>query len=177
MAVAGILFSSCNSNYSITKRRYNKGYYVHHTGKQAEPGTKDKPDFAKQQTPEKIYIQAVTKSVDVTSNDQSKNHLVATGKGKQASKLSPAKLNTLNSVKHTLPAEFTMRHQVKALKQLAKRASGDAGDDALSLLWIVVVVLLILWLIGFLLDIGGPAIHLLAVIALILLILWLLRII
>jgi hypothetical protein len=176
MVFAGILFSSCNSNYSITKRRYNKGYYVHHTSKQAEPVNRENRSIAKQSTPEKIYVQGVAKNVAATSKSQ-RNNLVAVGKVQQAAKSSASKPNVLNSVKRALPAEFTMKHQVKALHQLAKRASGDAGDDALSILWVVVVVLLILWLIGFLLDIGGPAIHLLAVIALILLILWLLRII
>ncbi|MCW3076755.1 MAG: hypothetical protein JWO32_1364, partial [Bacteroidetes bacterium] len=56
-------------------------------------------------------------------------------------------------------------------------AASDSKDDALSLIWIIIVVILILYLIGLLLDFGGPFIHVLAVIALVLLILWLLKII
>jgi len=52
-----------------------------------------------------------------------------------------------------------------------------SDGEALSLLWIVIVVLLILWALGLIAGEFGGLIHLLLVIALILLILWLLRII
>ena len=55
----------------------------------------------------------------------------------------------------------------------------NRSGDALSLLWIIILVLLILWALGW--GFGGfglgGLIHVLAVIALILLILWLLRVI
>ena len=38
-----------------------------------------------------------------------------------------------------------------------------------SILWIVVVVLVVLWLLGFILHIGGALIHLLLIVALIVL--------
>jgi hypothetical protein len=47
----------------------------------------------------------------------------------------------------------------------------------LSLLWIVIIILLVLWALGLIAGNFGGLIHLLLVIALILLILWLLRII
>jgi hypothetical protein len=47
----------------------------------------------------------------------------------------------------------------------------------LSLLWIVIIVLIVLWALGLIAGNFGGLIHLLLVIALILLILWLLRII
>jgi hypothetical protein len=64
----------------------------------------------------------------------------------------------------------------KTLKSLKKEARGSS-DDALSLLWIVILVVLLLWLLGVIaggLGLGG-LIHILLVIALILLILWLIR--
>ena len=45
----------------------------------------------------------------------------------------------------------------------------------MDLLWIVLVVLVVLWLLGFTLHIGGGLIHLLLVIALIVLIVKLIR--
>ncbi len=67
----------------------------------------------------------------------------------------------------------------KAEKVKEKISPPASSDDALSLLWIVIVIILILWLLGYALGgLGlGGAIHILLVIALILLILWLLGII
>lgn len=67
----------------------------------------------------------------------------------------------------------------KKINNTRKKMSSTRSGDALSILWIVILVLIILWLLGWLsggLGLGG-FIHVLAVIALILLILWLLRII
>ena len=49
-------------------------------------------------------------------------------------------------------------------------------EGGMSMLWIVIIIVLILWLLGYLVGLGS-FIHLLLVIALILLILWLLRVI
>jgi hypothetical protein len=48
-----------------------------------------------------------------------------------------------------------------------KRDMKKRGDTMANLLWTVIVVLFVLWLLGFLLHIGGGLIHLLLVIALI----------
>lgn len=56
-------------------------------------------------------------------------------------------------------------------------SSPEPREDGLSLLWIIIVVILILWALGLIGGYGGSLIHLLLVIALILLILWLLGII
>ncbi len=66
-----------------------------------------------------------------------------------------------------------------SLKSMKKSTPAPIVGEALSLLWIVILVLVILWLLGFItggFGLGG-LIHLLLLIALILLILWLLRII
>ena len=165
--LAGIILPSCDSSYSLTKRRYNRGYYVHHnSGKTTGPVARTTRPV-KVTEPEKIYVlPSLTK---VASSGEAPQNVTAEA---------PRKTNVSHEgVKHLLPAELSVKNQVKAIKKLAQRASADSGDDALSLLWLVVVVILILYVIGLLLDIGGPAIHILAVIALVLLILWLLKII
>jgi hypothetical protein len=68
---------------------------------------------------------------------------------------------------------------VKTIKKVATRAGAGASGDALSLFWIVILILLVLWVAGL---IGGGwglgwVINVLLVIALVLLILWLLRIV
>jgi hypothetical protein len=65
------------------------------------------------------------------------------------------------------------------LKKVKSKSNAPATDDELSLLWIVILVLLIVWaagLIGGGWGLGG-LINILLVIALVLLILWLLRVI
>jgi len=66
-----------------------------------------------------------------------------------------------------------IKDAVNNSKESISQARSESG---LSLLWIVILVVLILWLLGFLVGLGD-IIHLLLVVALILLILWLLGVI
>jgi hypothetical protein len=166
--LAGIIFSSCDSSYSLTKRRYNKGYYVHHNSGKTSGSVAKTTQPVKVTEPEKIYV------LPTVAKQQNNPAVQAPAK---VTAEAPKKASvTHKPVKHLLPAELSVKNQVKAIKKLAQRASADTSDDALSLLWLVVVVILILYIIGLLMEIGGPAIHILAVIALVLLILWLLKI-
>jgi hypothetical protein len=176
IAVVSILLSSCNSNYSITKRRYNKGYYVHHTSNKHSEVKSNETKVAKnvaKSTEDKIYVMPSAGEIAPPASRVEEPTSLTAQSTKKATKINDSR----SGGKFELPAELSIKNQVKAIKSLAKRASADASDEALSLLWIIVVVILILWAIGFLLEIGGPAIHVLAVIALVLLILWLLKII
>jgi hypothetical protein len=82
-----------------------------------------------------------------------------------------------NSTGKSQETPFSILEKAENVKE--KISPSASSDDALSLLWIVIVIILILWLLGFALGgLGlGGAIHILLVIALILLILWLLGII
>jgi hypothetical protein len=79
-------------------------------------------------------------------------------------------LHTIATANHR-PAVFTT-------KPLTHLSTGN-GDEARSLFWIVILVLLILWALGIISGSFGLGIlfNLLLLIALILLILWLLRIV
>jgi len=71
------------------------------------------------------------------------------------------------------PSKFNLKKQFKSsLKLSPMPVSGD-----LSLLWVIVIILIVLWALGLLVGDFGGLIHLLLLIALILFILWLLRII
>jgi hypothetical protein len=60
---------------------------------------------------------------------------------------------------------------VSVLRWNYQICTGSGRIDAMSLLWVVVVVLVVLWLLGYLaVDVGGSLIHLLLVIAVIILI-------
>jgi Flp pilus assembly protein TadB len=90
------------------------------------------------------------------------------------------------------PSSGEIRDNIIEDKQDSKQATSDqsqstydqdqissptpARDGDLSMFWIVILIILLLWLLGFVLNIGA-LVHLLLVVALILLILWLLGII
>jgi len=167
-----IILPSCNSSMSITKRRYNKGYYVQHTKhKQEKKLAKSKAAEKRALTDYKLkateHIPKVTpevqapvkKAIAAVSEAPKERHSV-----KARAPLPAAALGLISPLKALDTAD-----------KLIKMA--DAGDDALSLLWVVVIVLLIVWLLGILFEVGGGFVHILGVIALVLLILWLLKII
>lgn len=83
---------------------------------------------------------------------------------------------SLSSITEKVPM---MKKMNSTLKKVKVNSPAPRSDDGLSLIWIVILVLLILWAFGLLgggWGLGG-LINVLLVIALILLILWLLRII
>jgi hypothetical protein len=67
-------------------------------------------------------------------------------------------------------AQFIIRSHVRAKQP--SRGRGEIRADAweVDMLWTVLVVLLILWLLGFSLHIGGGLIHLLLVVGLVVLV-------
>ena len=177
--LAAFILPSCNSSLSITKRRYTKGYFVHHNpGKHHVKATTQERNATSQvatATPEEIRVLPIARTAEAkrTEASQPAPNVLAQAKAERSADLK--KTMTRGEV-----VNIAVREPVKALKlvkQLSK--SADAGDDALSLLWVVIVVILIVYLLGILMDgFGLPSglIHLLGVIALVLLILWLLRI-
>jgi len=180
--IASVILSSCSSTNSITKRRYTKGYYISHTkSRHTQPVKHEKAALAKISTP----IQVVPKNDGANLPQENKSFPITIGTPVVTANNSPVAHPGKNKVavkdpnnlvlKHNaLPAEFSVKKPFKSIdKSLIQKHSGDA----LSLLWIVIVVLLILWLVGLIGgNVLGGLIHLLLIIALILLILWLLRI-
>src|SRR5690606_24162423 len=78
------------------------------------------------------------------------------------------------------PVELAMTRPVKALKaagELTQKAAQE--DEALSILWVLIVALLILYILGLVMDgFGlGELIHILGVVVVVLLVLWLLKLI
>jgi hypothetical protein len=176
LILAETILSSC-SGISVTRRRYTKGYFVEHLRHRhaAKPArVNDQPDCNEQ--PEKVAISTVIRANKTqpaeTGTDVSKKNTglvtahaatprIANPEGRSA--LHPLTLVTMNPVK-----------LLKEVRQPVK--SGGLVGAALSLFWIVAVVILILYVVGILLGDFGPIIHLLPVIAVIVLILWLLKI-
>ena len=184
--ILSLLFSSCGSNTSLTKRHYNKGYYIAHT--------KGKHKVVTEKKDEKI-TQLKTKEASVIDASKVKTQHNSIAEHKVSNPITENK--TLVASTGRTPIVFNVhivsKHPVKQVPTFnlfpvkenkhtifnKKRVSPVSHDGHLSLFWIVILVLLILWALG-LLGGGfglGIFINVLLIIALILLILWLLRIV
>lgn len=179
---------------SLEKRRHTGGYYVNvnprkHAAKQDRPAV---------QEPESEAVAAI-RTEAVSAPAEESEQLVAEAVAPVNETEAPAAEAAMpvraayadapsgpaTTIRHTSdqPSVFRQvaeRVPVKALKvKNVKSGSGATSADALSLFWIVILVLLVLWAAG-LISGGwglGWVINVLLVIALVLLILWLLRIV
>jgi hypothetical protein len=166
------LFSACNSSLSITKRRYTKGYYIHHPSAPNALATENLLKKNHKQT-------ATTKEQNTVAAE---NEALASITGPQSpAAASPQKSRTTNAKtpeRSLAPSEF-ITQPVKSFTALKKQIEAhSAVGEALSLLWLLVVILLVVYIAGLLFDNFGAGwiIHLLLVAALVMFILWLLRI-
>lgn len=177
-----ILISACGTtNGSVTKRHYTKGYYVAHNMTKHKISSENKEKKIVHQNSEESTIVIPSKKIakggyvtnsNATNSAIDKTTLVANSSKK------PIVFNTHIVSKHPLKSAPTFSKNNKHSINSKSSAASDE-DDGLSLLWIVILVLLILWALGLIsggFGLGG-FINILLVIALILLILWLLKII
>ena len=168
------LLASCNSRNTLMKRHYMKGYYLERsTAKHIAP--------AQARVAAKAPVITQHKRIAPVTNEP-----IALAEAQAASapkQASASKANVKKSARlQKRPAVYSL---VPVLPNIRLSDSKQAlnpvvrDDDGLSLFWAVILVIVILWAIGFLTGgFGlGNLIHLLLVVALILLILWLLRII
>jgi hypothetical protein len=174
-------FSSCETA-SIMKRHYNKGYYVSKKHKPSD--VKTNPSLSTEQAPA-IEPEVIEKIAQRSENAQETEPAVVVPKkderfdhssSKQAKKQLMKEAGVANafSPKNMITSPFSIK---KNLKEAV--AQDDVARDALSLLWILILILLIAYVVGLIFDLFGlgPVFHILGAIVLILLILWLLRII
>lgn len=181
--LASILFASCRSNSSVIKRHYNKGYYFAHSKSKPTVAVAKEEKIAKINIKKPLYnVQNETKQTTLvgTSNQ---NPITSNGVITASNKKTQQKRIVPQNIKQTLKFKnLTIDQSVKqintSLKEKIKFIKHNSEDhDGLSLFWIVILVLLILWALGFSLGALGGLIHIVLVIALIFLILWLLGIV
>ncbi|HKC69125.1 MAG TPA: DUF5670 family protein [Bacteroidia bacterium] len=171
-----ILISSC----SMMKRRYTNGYYISHSNNNPATAITQEQVNEKKNNPSLYTIKnKENNNPDYSSKPIAiaENEPISVNNQKTISKSAPAIIHKrhlgYNAEKIILEQENT-----KTIK--AKKSNTESlAEDALSLFWIIILILLILWLVAILTGGWGLGwtVHLLLVIALILLILWLLRII
>lgn len=174
--LTGIFLSSCGTHMSMTKRHYNKGYYIAHSSdKQLSSKTQEKKAAITKPTQSLYTMHTVT--------DESTLNGYTPANGKITASIKTPVVPVLHQpAKQILKKRITVR-EFPAIQQPAaqikKPAGGGESHHHLSLFWLVILIILILWAVGFLAGgwgLGG-LINLLLLIALILLILWLLRIV
>jgi hypothetical protein len=181
--LVAILVTSCGSNVFVAKRHYTKGYYVEKTSglasrqenkttdqKSVLPPKKPAYSIARDQQAENSRIELAEKN-KVAENVTAANTASKTSTTEKITKRPRVSLNPFTNIKTLQELEKKNRPAVRPVD--------DSSRDGLSLFWIVITIILIVWLIGFLAGgFGlGDFIHILLVIALVLLVLWLLRIV
>jgi len=182
--IASIFFSSCSSNLSVAKRHFNNGYYVaYSTSKQVVHTPKEEEKLLQNKTRKPLYSlqnkteqnaieeysdQSTTGSSDVVASNENTQHKAIPQRSTKQALKQKIKIieNTSPKIKHV----FFKTQEIHSV---------SSDNEGLSLFWLVILVILILWALGLLaggFGLGG-LINLLLLIALILLILWLLRIV
>ncbi|MDP1802647.1 MAG: hypothetical protein Q8L81_14900 [Bacteroidota bacterium] len=184
--ITSFIFSSCGKQMSITKRKYNKGYYVSHSHKKGDVKSQPATAAIKHEKPEQLQAipvkmelpathaeKEIVLTAAVTKPIETQNNQTLAPKNELSGNNFAKKFYNVKQLEKILPSQLYTT-------ELRKKLSGDNGHshDALSFLWVIIVVILILYLLGILFDgfgLGG-LIHLLALVIVVLLILWLLRI-
>lgn len=183
MMITAIILSSCGSSTSITKRRYNKGYYVSHSPNKNSTKTtaKAKTQGVKADEPLKVMDSTPEQTANISQTDKTTAPITAnTTKSAAKAKQSRANTNTnstnLVPFAKSAPAELSVLQPFKSIDKAVDQKLSASSDDGLSLLWIVIVVLLVLFFLGVINGSLGGLVYILLVVALVLLILWLLRV-
>jgi hypothetical protein len=190
-----ILFSSCEtssplSKFSIEKRHYKSGYYIDYRigAREVTPIIASNTNSRIAEIPTTVYTEqdSIIPSTSLVGSTKSSGMVPATitnvKKVLAKTNLQPIIKQSHSYSAGSLTSSTIENEQVISQSPLISdnTSDGDRGERAaLSLLWLVIVIVLILWLIGILaggFGLGG-FINLLLVVALILLILWLLRVI
>lgn len=179
--LSGFLFSSCRSNLTIIKRHYNKGYYVA-SSKNEKVHTVSREPEKQPEVPVALTPDSFARQNEQSSSDTETSPVRVSNVKEKETAIPKVKRNGAPGLsgqnRNLLPA--TNRHHIKPLQHkistFKKSERSTASDEALSLFWIIILIILILWAVGLLAGGFGGLINILLVIALILLILWLLRI-
>lgn len=173
--VASILLTSC----SIAKRHYTSGYYVSHSSDKQASAMMQEQTAQKKTTPSLYAIQNINEGNNLdggSTQSQVPENGVITASNKQEAN----NIKTVQSSKHaTNKLILSPVKRNSPLFSAKKTTTSMVSEDGLSLFWILILILLILWALAFLTGgwgLGG-LIYILLVVALVLLILWLLRII
>jgi hypothetical protein len=176
IVAAGILFTSCGTKWSLTKRHYRNGYHVEHAGKQLAQTSKF-TEHSEKRIPVRVSEQRINPIAEneMTANVNSVTQPVQSVAVKPVSH----KHSVLSMQRFTSKIETAVNKPKVILKNKIQKLTVAGDDEGRSFFWTIILLLILIWAIAFFLggiDLGG-LIHLLLIIALVFFILWLLRII
>lgn len=179
-----ILFSSCGSNMSIIKRHYNNGYYMAFSEyKQTSHTSKDEEKVVQTKTQEPLNSIQFKAERNIKNGDFGQNIMPNNNDVPAINAQMQGKVISPQSIRQTIKQKTTfIKNRVAQIKHVLnetkKIKKNSVEGEGLSLFWIVILVILVLWALGFAGGfLLGGLINLLLVIALIGLILWLFRVV
>lgn len=182
--IGTILMTSCNSNFSITKRHYTKGYYVDNVKSKHTKVVEENDKLSRSNGNESHNVDQDQElnSATMKNSDQqpiNNNNIVVNSSKNENTEAKSSQLSSENEIGSSELSVDPITTVKNSYKKLKYAKAGAKQGEGLSLFWIIILVILILWLFG-VISTGfaiGSIINLLLLVALILLILWLLRII
>ena len=186
----GLMLPSCG--LTVVKRQHTGGYYVS-TNSRNHAADKDKNDKTAEIRTEESQVATATEAENeaeaiavVTTPATETNEQYVVSDETQTAQTDDAAVPAEKMASSdraplltTMTSHLPMAKKMESTTKKMKAHSSARSDGGLSLFWIVILVLLILWALGLLgggWGLGG-LIYILLVVALILLILWLLRIV
>jgi hypothetical protein len=182
LAIIGALFlSSCAT--SVMKRHYRNGFFVAHKKHPVIPRIANTTIQAAERS---VIEKETTKEINAATLESTLSVKEAEPSPKKPEAKAEEKTGNKKhrlSVEHRKFTELVslpkMKQSVHAVGQKIVNPEAGLVGAALSLFWIVILVVLLIYLAGLLFDnFGlGSLIHILAVVVVVLLILWLLRVI
>ncbi len=182
LIIVSILLSSCSQKLGIMKRHYSKGYYVessnHNVKIQKE---KTSPLIEQKVNESERSSTANLKAIPVVLKEDTSTQ-IATYYSNAKVPSEKISYNNVTEKKQHIKTTHNRNSGIQASKannavfEKQQASTNSDDDDGLSLFWILILLIVILWALGyaFLLT---PFIHVLLVVALVLFILWLLHIV
>ncbi len=185
LLLACFLFTSCST--SIMKRHYRKGYFVEHKKHKTNPEQIVKnpavatPALSSPTVKEEVVLplnenviaQADPIQAKAPEDTKESKHIV-----KQAEPSEP--IAKSSKAERKASKREIKTNSSRGIASAVKDPDAELVGAALSLMWIVIIIILAAYIIGLfaVADVGTAGwLHILGVIALVLLILWLLRVV
>ncbi|MGZ4061306.1 MAG: hypothetical protein ACXVPU_19900, partial [Bacteroidia bacterium] len=144
---AAIILSSCGHSMSLTKRHYRNGYHFEHAGKTTTPKINNVAGTKKESETSPVKTEAInsvpTRTIETVPVINS-NFNTETFTKRTSPELNTKTVVTASAAKITI-GRSVIKQQVQNIKTQMK---SDDDNDGLSLFWLVILVVVIIWFFG-----------------------------
>ncbi len=144
VAVAAFAFTSCSTDLRVEKRRYNDGWYVHHSSnKQTAPAAKESPVATTEnavvaQDETVASTPAETSVAPATTNQETTTVAAPTTSTEKTTLAQTAKKPEVKTVAETKTSP--VKKAVAKIKKVSKQNTSAAGDDKFILAVIFAII-------------------------------------